>query len=199
MNKTIINHFKKVDPIMYNVALKIDLEDRKKPGKEEYFIELVDTVVSQQLSGKASATIFGRLKKLMPKGQITPQNLLKVKDEEIRGAGISYSKIRYIKGIASEIVEGKLDLYKFDEQSDEVVKEELVKLKGIGPWSAEMFLMFSLGRQDIFSTGDLGLRNAIKKLYGFQKDPTIPEMEKISSKWSPYRTYASRILWRSLF
>ena len=198
MNREALSHFKKADPIIYKAALKTNIEERPKPQKEDYFVELVDTIVSQQLSGKAAATIFGRLKKLMPQEKITAENLLGVTDEEIRSAGISYSKINYIKGIATEVTNGNLDLGKFDEQSDETVKEELVKLKGIGPWSAEMFLMFSLGRPDIFSSGDLGLKNAIKKLYGFKKDPTIPQMEKISSKWSPYRTYACRVLWKSL-
>lgn len=196
MNKKILKHFKEVDLIIYETALKIELPEITKSN--DYFSELVDTIVSQQLSGKAATTIFGRLKDLMPQKQITPQNIVKTNDEEIRSAGISYSKIKYIKGIAQEVISGNLNLNDFDGQSDEVVKKELIKLRGIGPWSAEMFLMFSLGREDVFSPGDQGLKNAIKKLYGFQKDPTEQEMLHLSGKWSPFRTYASRILWQSL-
>ena len=198
VNKKAVGHFKKVDPILYKLAIELRVEEGPINHHEDYFVELVDTVLSQQLSGKAAATIFTRLTDLMPKKKITPENLIKLKDEEIRNAGISYAKIKYIKGIAHEIISKNLDLKRFDEQSDQAIKEELVKLKGIGPWSAEMFLMFSLGRPDIFSTGDLGLKNAVKKLYGLKKDPTEQELLNISSRWSPFRTYASRILWRSL-
>ena len=196
MDKKILNHFKKIDLILYKASLKTDLAKLERAN--DYFVDLVETIINQQLSDKAASTIFGRLKKLMPRGILTPQNILKTKDDDIRNAGISYSKIKYIKGIASEIDSGKLDLKKFDKKSDEEVLEELIKLKGIGKWSAEMFLMFSLGREDIFSAGDLGLKNAIKKLYSLKKEPTEKQLIKISSKWKPYRTIASRILWRSL-
>lgn len=194
MDKVVLKHFKKVDPILYQAALKVEFPILART--QDYFIDLVQTIINQQLSDKAAATIYERFEKLMPK--VTPENVLKVKDKKIREAGISYSKIKYIKGVSNEIVSGKLDLKKFDKQSDAVVMEELVKLKGIGPWSAEMFLMFSLGREDIFSTGDQGLKNAIKKLYGFKKDPTVQEMLSISARWSPYRTYGCRALWCSL-
>ena len=195
VNKKVLDHFKKVDPIIYKAAIKIDLPDLVRA--DDYFVDLIQTIIGQQLSGKAADTIFGRFKDLMPAQKVTAENILKTKDEKIREAGISYSKIKYIKGVAHEVLNNGLDLKKFDDQSDEVVREDLIKLKGIGPWSAEMFLMFSLGREDIFSPGDLGLKNGIKKLYGFKKDPTQQEMLHISSKWKPYRTYASRILWRT--
>lgn len=196
MNKPALTHFKKVDPIIYEIALKVEITETEKSSN--YFIDLVDSIISQQLSGKAASTIFGRFKKLFKNENITPEDLLKINDEKIRECGISYSKIKYIKGIAKEIIENKLDLKSFDSKKDEEVISELIKLKGIGNWTAEMFLMFTLGRSDIFSTGDLGLQNAIIKLYKLNKKPTKEELIKISNKWSPHRTYASRVLWKSL-
>jgi len=191
-----LRHFKKVDPILYDVAVRIELGEHRKP--EDYFIDLVESIISQQLSGKAADTIFGRFKKLFKNEQITAAKLLEIPDEEIRKAGISYSKIKYIREIAKEIVENKLDLNKLEKLSDEEVIEELIKLKGVGTWTAEMFLMFTLGRPDIFSTGDLGLQNAMIKLYKLTSKPSKDKLLEISAKWSPHRTIASRILWRSL-
>ncbi len=191
-----LKHFKKVDPILYGIAIKIELRTLTKP--EDAFIDLVESIISQQLSGKAADTIFGRFKKLFTNKQITPSKLLKIPDEKIRSAGISYSKIKYIKGIAQEIVDGGLDLDKLESMNDEEVINELVKFKGVGAWTAEMFLMFALGRPDVFSAGDLGLQNAIVKLYKLDGKPDKDKLLEVSSKWSPHRTIASRILWRSL-
>lgn len=191
-----IKHFKKTDPVLYNLALKIELEPLIKPA--DSFVDLVESIINQQLSGKAAATIFGRFKKLFSREQITPKKLLKLTDEKIRAAGISYSKIKYIKGIAREIVEGRLDLPKMETLNDEQVINEMVKLKGVGVWTAEMFLMFTLLRPDVFSTGDLGLQNAIAKFYKLDKKPPKEKLLEISGKWSPHRSLASRILWRSL-
>lgn len=191
-----LNHFKKVDPILYSVAVKVILEERAK--STDYFIDLVESIVSQQLSIKASDTIFGRFKKLFPGGKITPEETLKLDDEKIRECGISYSKIKYIKGIAQAVVDKTIELDQLDSLTDEEVILEMVKLKGVGVWTAEMFLMFTLARPDVFSAGDLGLQNAIVKLYGFKNKPTKDELLEISEKWAPYRTTASRILWRSL-
>ncbi|KKQ75544.1 MAG: putative DNA-3-methyladenine glycosylase [Candidatus Woesebacteria bacterium GW2011_GWB1_38_5b] len=165
---------------------------------EDPFIDLVETIINQQLSDKAAATIFGRFKKLFPEEKITAEKLLKIPDEKIREAGISYSKIKYIKGIAQQIKNKKLNLKNLENLSDEDVINELVKLKGIGAWTAEMYLMFTLARPDVFSAGDLGLQNAIVKLYKIKQKPTRERLLEISIKWSPYRTTASRILWRSL-
>lgn len=191
-----LKHFKKVDPVLYKIALKIKLEEHPKP--DDYFVDLVDSIISQQLSGKAATTIFGRFKKLFPGEKITPENLVKLDTEKIRGAGISYSKISYIKGVANEIINNKLDLKSLDKLTDEEVINELVKLKGIGKWTAEMFLMFTLGRADVFSAGDLGLQNAMIKIYKLEGNLDKNKLLQISEKWSPHRTFASRILWRSL-
>ncbi len=201
-----LEHFKKIDPILYKIALKVKLEDHPKPedplrqsfSEASYFVDLVDSIISQQLSGKAAATIFGRFKKLFKEELINPQELLKIPDQKIRTAGISFSKIKYIKGIAQEIINNKLDLKSFESLTDEEVIGELVKLKGVGQWTAEMFLMFTLGRTDVFSTGDLGLQNAIIKIYKLEEKPNKEKLLEISGKWSPHRTIASRILWKTL-
>jgi DNA-3-methyladenine glycosylase II len=191
-----LKHFKKVDPKLYELALQIKLSDTPKP--EDYFIDLVDSIISQQLSGKAAATIFGRFKKLFPQEKITPEELLKIEDQTIRAAGISFSKIKYIKGIAKAVIDKEIDLKSLDELSDEEVIKELTKLKGIGQWTAEMFLMFTLRRKDIFSAGDLGLQNAMIKIYKLEGKLDKQKLLEISAKWSPHRSIASRILWKSL-
>jgi len=124
--------------------------------------------------------------------------LLKLSDKKIRSCGTSNSKVSFLKDLAAKVLKNDLKLNKLDKLSDDLVIKELTKVKGIGPWTAEMFLMFTLGREDIFSHGDLGLKNAIKKLYKFKKEPTRKQIEKIVEIWKPYRTYASRILWKSL-
>ncbi len=165
--------------------------------KQDLFVDILESIVSQQLSVKASNTIWKRFELLFEKKSIEPQDLLKIEDEKIREAGISYSKIKYMKGLSQMIVNKSLDLESLKILSDEDVLKELTKVKGIGPWTAEMILMFSLGREDVFSMGDIGLRNAISKIYNVDRDD-LETVEKISKKWKPYRTYAARYLWKSL-
>lgn len=196
MDKKIISHFKSRDPLLYAYIAKIEpLTPFEKIETDRFFQELCDSIVSQQLAGKAAATIFGRFKALFPKGEITPKKVLKIPDEKLRTVGLSRAKASYIKDLAQKVESEELDLGKLVDLPDEEVILELVKVKGIGKWTAEMFLMFTLGKQDIFSYGDLGLRNGLKKVYG---EKTAEELEKIINNWSPYKTVASRILWRSL-
>ncbi len=176
----------------------------KKHGELEWdwesdlFFDLIESIISQQLSGKASATIFGRFKKLFTTKKFpSPSDILKISDEKIRACGISFAKIKYIKGLCQAILDGNLNLDKLPLLSDEEVITELIKIKGIGKWTAEMVLMFSLKRMDVFSIGDLGLRTAVSKLYNIKKEDA-KKIEKLSLKWSPYRTIAARYLWKSL-
>jgi len=193
--KKIKNHFKKVDPILYS-AIK-DLYLLEKVAPKDYFAKLCGEIINQQLSDKASATIYKRFQKLYPNGKITPEHALKLNHEDLRGTGPSNAKSRFIKLLAQKIVNKEMQLEKLDSMTDEEAIRELTKIKGVGPWTAEMFIMFSLARADVFSHGDLGLRKAIKKLYGFKREPTRKQIEKIANKWSPYRTYACTILWQS--
>ncbi len=200
-----IRHLKKVDPILGAVISKIDMPFRmtRQPSR---FRSLVKSIVSQQLSVKASDTIFKRFLELFVKsGAIktirsfpTPRQVLKMPDAKLRAVGLSGSKVSYIKGLAGKVHSKELALHRLHKMSDEEVIEHLIQVKGIGRWTSEMFLMFALERPDVFSHGDLGLRNAIQKLYGIKKPPTIKQINKIVQRWSPHRTLASRYLWKSL-
>jgi DNA-3-methyladenine glycosylase II len=161
------------------------------------FEDIVDSIVSQQLSVKAANTIFTRFKNLFDDKFPTPDKILSISDEDIRNCGISYSKIKYIKLLSQAIVDKTFIPEKLFNLSDSEVKVKLIALKGIGEWTAEMILIFSLGREDIFSMGDIGLRNAVAKLYGVNRDD-LEKIKQISEVWSPYRSYASRYLWKSL-
>lgn len=194
MYEDALKHFKKVDTLLYEVAESIDpIVLEKTPDS---FMRLVRAIVGQQLSVKAASTIYGRFEKLFKKG-INAQEILKLKDDDIRACGISYPKIKYIKDLAEKVHTKELMLDSLETADEETIIENLTKVKGIGIWSAEMFLMFALAKPDVFSVGDLGLKNAMIKLYGL-KDPTKDELLKISEKWKPFRTYACRILWQSL-
>ena len=197
MHKKIKNHFRKAYPVLYGVLAKIgSLKPLTK--SENFFADLCETIINQQLSGKAGKTIFRRFQKLFSKDLINPQELCKLSAEKIRKVGTSNSKVKYLKNLAEKIQSKEIDLDDLAGKDEFSVKNSLMKIKGIGPWTAEMFLMFSLARPDIFSLGDLGLRKAIQRLYKLTREPTKKEAEEISLKWSPYRTYACRILWRSL-
>lgn len=196
MHKRVIEHFRLHDPILFSYIDKI--EPFKLVKYNGYFVSLCREIIGQQLAGKAADAIYARFLKLFPKGRVTPERLLRIPDEKIRAIGPSWSKVGYIKDLAIKIVEKKVNLSRVASLSDEEVMKELTKVKGIGPWTAQMFLMFTLGREDIFSYGDLGLRRAIQKLYNFKKEPGVKQMEKLVIKWKPYRTYAARILWASL-
>lgn len=165
------------------------------PSKSaNYFIDLVEAICSQQLSGKAAATIFGRVR--VGLGRVVPDRILATADSDFRSWGLSHQKIRYLRDLSEKVKRGELKIKKLDTLSDEEVKRELVAVKGIGNWTAEMFLMFSLGRPDIFPADDLGIRNSIEKLY--KKGGKPEEIAKYAERWKPFRTYASWYLWKSL-
>jgi len=164
---------------------------------ENLYTEILSSIVSQQLSVKAANTIWKRFISLFPNSIVEPQLVLLISDDKIREQGISRPKISYIKGISEAVINGSLLVDSLHTMTDQEVIDELTKLKGIGKWSAEMILIFSLGRSDIFSLGDLGLRNAVAKLYGVDRDDLV-EIQKISERWAPNRSLASRYLWKSL-
>lgn len=202
MSPKIRKHFQKVDPVLYRALEQIrktqgEIELKRKLPVDEYFAALVDSIISQQLSGKAADIIFNRFLDLLPSRLLTPQAVLKIPDQKLRNAGMSWGKVSFIKDLAQKVNSGYLVLKHSNKMTDEGVIAELTQVKGIGRWTAEMFLMFTLGREDLFSHGDLGLKNAIKKLYRLE-NPTKDQVEQITLKWSPYRTHACRILWKSL-
>lgn len=161
------------------------------------FPALVRTITAQQISTKAAATIHGRLTASMPKG-VTPAALLGLTDDQFRQAGLSRQKIGYLRDLASKVETGELPVGSLHELDDEAVIEAIVKVKGLGRWSAEMFLMFRLRRPDVLPVGDLGIVTAIVRLYGLRKKPKAARIIKIGEAWRPYRTVACWYLWRSL-
>jgi DNA-3-methyladenine glycosylase II len=186
----------KKDPILAQLIKKVPPFERT--WGKDYFSDLCESIVSQQLSVKAADTIWGRLKKLLPGEKVTPDGIRTLDTEKMRSAGISYQKISYIKDLAEKTLESGIVFEQFEIMTDEEIIQELIKVKGIGRWTAEMFLMFSMGRPDVFSYGDLGIRKAIQRWYEFKEEPTKEEAEKISEKWKPYRSFACRYLWKSL-
>jgi DNA-3-methyladenine glycosylase II len=188
------SHFKKADPILYKAALLHAVEDVVR--SPDVFGDLVHAIINQQLSGKAADTIQGRLEAKTGKAGITPKSILKLSPAAMRSAGLSTAKVTAIRNVAQAVNAEKLDLKNIHIENDDKVIEVLTSIKGIGPWTAEMILMFSLGRTDIFSKGDLGLRKGIMHLYGLKKMPTDKQMDRLAKSWAPYRTYAARVLWR---
>ncbi len=186
---------------MYNAlsrALKsqrgIKMPEKKIP--DQYAIQLYESIISQQLSVKASDTIWKRFVGLV-ESPSDSGHVLRHSVEDFRAIGLSRQKSGYILNIAELTENGVVDLDHLDELSDDEVIDKLTLIKGVGRWTAEMFLIFTLGRPDIFSSGDLGLCNAVKKLYG-RAEITKKEIEELSVAWSPYRSLASITLWHSL-
>ena len=165
------------------------------PLSEDYFAALANAIVGQQLSGRVADVIWARLKALMG-GSVTPESLLAADDADLRGIGMSNAKVRYIKALSEAVASGALPLSELAAADDEEIIRELTAVKGIGRWTAEMFLIFSLGRPDVFSCGDGGLQRAFQWLYGIE--PTKENLLRISGAWLPYRTYASLYLWEAL-
>lgn len=189
--KKVKAHFKKVDPTIYKVML--DLDFSKWWGrKKAYFTALCEDIIGQQLSGKAADSIFAKFITLFPGSQLTPERLLKLTDQQIRDKGPSWAKVRSLKDLAERVVNKQLHLAKLDQLDDAEALAELIQVKGIGPWTAEMFLIFTLHRENVFSFGDLGLNKAIKKLYGQR------EIASIIKPWSPYQSFGCIALWHSL-
>lgn len=184
-------HFKKADPVLYAAAKDVKIKPLKPRPPEDYFKSLCFEIINQQLNGKVARTIFARFEALFRKG-VTPGSVNRIKVDRIRSIGASWSKAEFIKDLAKKVCSGELDLRKLKRLDNKSAIEQLTSVKGIGPWTAEMFLMFTIGREDLFSHGDLGLRKGVEKLYGLTDKAQI---EKLSQKWSPYRTYACRVLW----
>lgn len=167
-------------------------EDRS----ERLLEELIEAIINQQLSGKAADTIYSRFLKLFKAEQFpTPEQILKISVEKLRAAGMSYSKANYIQNIARAFQNGDLDVKKIRRMTDEEVITELTKIKGVGKWTAEMILIFTLSRKDVFSLGDAGLKRAIKNLYGITNEK---EILKLAETWKPKRSFACWYLWQSL-
>ncbi|HXD75039.1 MAG TPA: DNA-3-methyladenine glycosylase [Vicinamibacterales bacterium] len=166
--------------------------------RKDHLSALVGAIVSQQLSTKAAATIFGRFVALFPDGHIHPEKIHALDDAALRGVGLSGQKVSYLRDLCTRIADGRLVLDELETLEDELVIERLTSVKGFGRWTAEMFLMFRLHRPDVLPAGDLGIVNAIQRLYGLRKRPDAKKIQKLGEAWRPYRSVASWYLWQTL-
>jgi DNA-3-methyladenine glycosylase II len=181
---------------------KIDLATRLSRRKEERppdaYGALLRAIVGQQLSTKAARTIYLRVVDLFGGSTPTPEQLLDASEADLRGCGLSGRKTEYIRDLAAHVLSGELELDRLEELGDEEVIAEIVAVRGLGQWTAEMFLMFHLERPDVLSGGDLGIRKAIQVEYGLEEMPTPTRVVEIGEPWRPHRSLASLYLWESL-
>lgn len=192
-----ITHLKKADPRLKKLIEKVG------PYRMEYgepvFESLARSIVFQQLSGKAAGTIYSRLlAALDPEHGCCPAEILRQSPEQLRALGLSNQKAAYLRDLAQHTTNGVIQFEGLAELPDEEIIARLTTVKGVGVWTAQMFLMFALRRPDIFATGDLGIRAGVKKLYDLPELPKPQEMERLAAPWRPYRSVASWYLWRSL-
>ncbi len=179
-DKNLIPLFKKVKEVKVTVS-------------KDYYQSLVQTIIAQQLSSKVAQVIYDRFIKVA-NHNITAKHILTISDDVFRSVGLSRPKIKYLKSLAEHVDAGNIHFHAFDKMSDQEIIDELIKVKGIGVWTAQMFLMFSMGREDVFSSLDLGLRNALKLLLN-KPDMSEKDIEAYSLKWKPYRSIVSHYLW----
>jgi DNA-3-methyladenine glycosylase II len=190
-----VNHLKKSDAILASVIARVG--SCQVAYREPTFEALARSIVFQQLSTKAARTIYGRLEEAAG-GKITPEAIQNLGVGEMRRCGLSKQKIGYIRDLADHAISGKVDFAKLPEMSDEEVIVALTDIKGVGVWTAHMFLIFALRRPNVLPVGDLGVRTAIQRLYRKRKLPSPAQMERLAESWHPYCSYAAWYLWRSL-
>jgi DNA-3-methyladenine glycosylase II len=193
--KKAVDHLTKSDVILASIIARVG--PCKMTYREPSFEMLARAIVFQQLSTKAATTIYGRLEEAAG-GKLTPESIQNLSVGEMRRAGLSRQKLGYIRDLAEHALSGKVDFAKLPSMSDEEVIESLTDIKGVGVWTAHMFLMFSLRRPNILPVGDLGVRMAIQRAYKKRKLPTPKQIEQIAKGWHPYCSYAAWYLWRSL-
>lgn len=193
--KEAIDHLRQSDPILSEIIGRVG--DYGIQYREPDFETLVKSIVYQQLSGRVASVIFGRLTAAAG-GRLTPANILKLRPSRMRTLGLSTQKTAYIRDLARHTRDGALVFEELVALPDAGVIERVTKVKGIGVWTAHMFLIFALRRPDILPVGDLGIRNAIRRAYGMEALPTPDEMELMAARWRPYCSVASWYLWRSL-
>lgn len=187
--------FLKRDPILGKIINSVGEYSLKR--RNHHFAVLVESIISQQLATRAAEVIFSRFKDIYPKFP-TALDILATRKSRLRSAGLSSMKIEYLKDLARKVDQGKIKMNILSKMSDEEVVSQLTQVKGIGRWTAEMFLMFSLGRQDVLPVGDLGLRKGVQLAFSLSELPKPSEVEKFGDRWRPYRSVATWYLWKSL-
>jgi len=193
--KEAIQHLRWNDPVLSQIIDRVG--DYGIQFRDPDFETLVRSIVYQQLSGRVASVIFGRLMTAAG-GRLTPANILKLRPARMRSLGLSKQKTAYIRDLARHSRDGRVVFEELAALDDALVIERLTQVKGIGVWTAHMFLIFALRRTDVLPTGDLGIRNAMRKAYGMQELPTPAEMEVLAERWRPWCSVASWYLWRSL-
>jgi len=176
----------------------LTVEERRRGRPGDPYGALLRAIVGQQLSTKAARTIYGRLLELFGGSVPTPRQLIEADPDAIRAAGLSRPKIAYLRDLAERVEDGELELARLTELPDQEVSAQLVAVKGLGQWTADMFLIFHLGRPDVLPVGDLGIRRAVERLYGLKEIPGVEQITRIAEPWRPYRSLASLYLWASL-
>ncbi len=188
-------HLKRVDPRMRRL-----IQEFGSPTftpEENYFRALLRAIIFQQLSGKAARTIFNRFRALFNPDQFpAPEDILAIDVQKLRDVGLSGQKVSYVRDLSEKWESITAKLNNIDSLEDEEIRRTLLRVKGIGPWTVDMFLMFSLNRPDVFPGLDLGIRKGFQHLYGFNELPSIETLEQAAEKWRPYRTVAAWYLWK---
>ena len=201
--KRAVEHLKQADPVLRRIIEREGPCKLRREYVKEEFGALVDAIIYQQLAYKAASTIAGRFRQIYAKGGDAkgrlpkPAELAATPKRKLRAAGLSRQKIGYLRDLARKAARGDLKLGRFSGMTDAEVAENVTQVKGIGPWTADMFAMFSLNRPDVLPVGDLGLQYGIKEAYGLRKLPSAEKMLKLAQPWRPYRSVATWYLWQS--
>jgi len=196
-----VKHLRRADPVMKTLIDRLgplDVEARRRGRPADAYGTLLRSIVGQQLSTKAARTIYERMLQLWNGKTPTPKKLLETDPEAIRAAGMSRPKVSYLRDLAERVLDGRLELDRLDELPDEEISAELTAVKGLGQWSADMFLIFYLGRPDVLPVGDLGVRRAAGIVYAMPEMPAPAALYELGEPWRPYRSLASLYLWASL-
>ncbi len=188
-------HIKKSDPRLRPILDARGVIKFKPQG--EPFESLVESILSQQLAGSAASSIIKKVRALFPDGELEAKRIHRMDGRKLRAAGVSPQKLSYLKDLAERVVEGTLDLEALESMPDEEIIEVLDEVKGIGPWTVHMFLIFTLGRPNVLPVDDYGIRTSVQRIYDLSELPKKGEIEKIAEKWHPYSTVASLYLWHA--
>jgi DNA-3-methyladenine glycosylase II len=198
MHAKALRHLRRADPVLGAVIARVGACPLKPHTEGTHFDYVVRSIVYQQLSGKAAATIYGRVLGLYGGAPPTPAQLVKTAETTLRGVGLSTRKAEYVRDLAIGVRSRALPIDRLHEMTDDEVIETLVSVRGIGRWTAQMVLMFRLGRPDVFPELDLGVQKGVQQLLALRKLPTPEKMTRIAERWAPYRTVAAWYLWRLL-
>ena len=197
MHRKALAHLRQADPVLRKVIEQVG-PCRLRPLTEgSHFEFIARSIIYQQLSTKAATTIHGRVQALCG-GALTAEPLSSLADDALRGAGLSRQKLSYLRDLSARAADGSLDTKHFPDLPDEEITRQLVQVKGVGVWTAQMFLMFKLGRPDVLPVLDLGIRKGVQRAYRLRKLPDAKRIEKIAAPWAPYRTIGSWYMWRVL-